>query len=79
MSVYGTGSTFLILEVFLGRLFVKISLAEAKDFLILEIDIKVSFPDFPGKPLFELEHKSNNMLLLFSSVPPSKNIEVTEY
>ena len=51
VSVYGTDPLYLILEVFLGRLFDLIDLVKTKPFLCFEFVIKDSFTDLPVKPL----------------------------
>ena len=76
VSVCGTDFIYLSLEVFLDRLFARISQSEDINFLCFD---GMCSPDFPKLPIYYQQRKSNNALLLISYVTPSQHIKVKEY
>ena len=68
------------LEAFLGRLFARISQPEGRDLVYLRNSILKSVSRiYLRNNSQNKQHKSNNVLLLVSSVTPSHCMEVTEY
>jgi hypothetical protein len=76
VSVCGTDPVSIILEVFLGRLFEQISVPVRTDFPNHDCDVQRIYLSHQSSGK---ERKSNNALVLVSSVPPSVDTEVTEY
>ena len=79
MSVYGTVSVMLILEIFLGSALCEISSGRSrKIFVLLECYFDVSFRIFLETILTNIL-KSNNELYILHSVLSSITMEVREY
>ena len=73
VSVYGTVSLLLTLEVFPGSLDLRILLAEFHSEKIL------CLPDLPSRPIFSLDANSQMALEIRGSVTPSESKEGPEY